>query len=139
MYLVMVESPFAPRPRPDESRADALERNLKYARQCLSDSLRRGEAPFASHLLYPQVLDDEHPDEREKGIKCGYAWLEEADLVAFYVDLGWSTGMLRAFKVARIYSKKTEIRSLRADLNQEEAHVPEFDDYRRDDSGNPSL
>lgn len=34
------------------------ERNTAYARLALRDSLKRGEIPFASHLLYPQTLDD---------------------------------------------------------------------------------
>ena len=39
MKLVIVESPFA----------GDTERNIRYARACLADCLRRGEAPFASH------------------------------------------------------------------------------------------
>jgi hypothetical protein len=35
-----------------------LRRNIRYAQLCVLDCLQRGEAPFASHLLYTQVLDD---------------------------------------------------------------------------------
>jgi hypothetical protein len=49
--LVIIESPYAGDP----------DGNLAYARAALADSLARGEAPFASHLLYPQVLDDMIP------------------------------------------------------------------------------
>ena len=41
-----------------------------YARACVRDSLLRGEAPIASHLLYtqPGVLRDNVAGEREQGI-----------------------------------------------------------------------
>jgi hypothetical protein len=57
MKLVILESPFA----------GDVERNTLYARHALKDSLMRGEAPIASHLLYPQVLDDLIPSERQLG------------------------------------------------------------------------
>ena len=41
MRLVIVESPYA----------GDVEANEEYARQCVRDSLMRGEAPIASHLL----------------------------------------------------------------------------------------
>ena len=50
MKKVIIESPFA----------GDTETNIKYARECLRDSIFRGEAPLASHVLYTQdgVLDD---------------------------------------------------------------------------------
>ncbi len=85
--LVLIESPFA----------GDTKRNTRYARLCLEDSLYRDEAPFASHLLYPQVLteaeDDSDPQERALGIRAGIAWGQKADLVAVYTDLGITEGM----------------------------------------------
>ncbi len=85
MKLVVVESPYA----------GDVARNLRYLRAALADSLRRGEAPFASHAIYPQpgVLDDGKPEERAKGIAAGFAWAALARVRVFYVDLGWSGGM----------------------------------------------
>lgn len=70
-------------------------RNKRYARACLKDSLRLGEAPFASHLLYtqPGVLDDNKPGERLLGIHAGFAWAEGVKLVAVYIDRGISSAM----------------------------------------------
>ena len=50
MKLVIIESPYA----------GDIEKNVAYARDCVRDSLMRGEAPYASHLLYtqPNILDD---------------------------------------------------------------------------------
>lgn len=86
--LVILESPYA----------GNVDRNVAYARAAMADCLRRGEAPIASHLLYtqPGVLDDDIPGERALGIEAGLAWGRVADAAVFYVDLGWSTGMLAA-------------------------------------------
>lgn len=66
--LVIVESPFAA-----ESEAGIAE-NIDYARTCLRDALQRGEAPYASHLLYtqPGVLNDRDPEERRVGMRAGF-------------------------------------------------------------------
>ena len=97
MKRVILESPYA----------GDIQRNIKYARECLKDSLNRGEAPIASHLLYTQkdVLDDNIPEERQLGIEAGLAWKKVADLHVFYVDFGMSKGM----KYAREYAKSQNI------------------------------
>jgi hypothetical protein len=88
MRLVIVESPYA----------GDVEANVAYARACLRDCLERGEAPIASHLLYtqPGVLDDGVFEQREHGIKAGLAWGAVAFAAVFYVDRGWSNGMIQA-------------------------------------------
>ena len=91
MKLVIVESPYA----------GDIDANTTYARLCVRDSLERGEAPIASHLLYPQpgILREDIPEERAWGIQAGLAWRKVAELSAFYVDRGWSRGMEAALKV----------------------------------------
>ena len=83
--LVILESPYA----------GNVEVNIKYARQCVRDSLMRGEAPIASHLLYTQegILDDNVPVERAIGIDAGLAWRRVAEASVVYIDLGISSGM----------------------------------------------
>lgn len=85
MHRVIIESPFA----------GDTETNIRYARACVRDSLDRGEAPYASHLLYtqPGVLDDTNPDEREWGINAGFQWRAAAHYTVVYTDLGISRGM----------------------------------------------
>lgn len=80
---VVIESPY---------KGD-IKLNEGYARLAMLDSVMRGEAPFASHLLYTQILDDTIEEERNLGIELGFAWLQSANLVAFYIDLGMSPGM----------------------------------------------
>lgn len=92
MFRVILESPFA----------GDVDTNVKYARRCISDCLKRGEAPFASHLLYTQegVLDDDIPEERELGIQAGFEWRDTADYTVVYIDYGISKGMLYGIKDA---------------------------------------
>lgn len=71
-----------------------VERNLRYARACLLDSLSRHESPFMPHLIYPQVLDDTNLDHRTQGIIAGLSWVEASEKFIMYVDLGKSAGML---------------------------------------------
>lgn len=95
MRLVILESPFAGKGATPEERAVATAENLRYLRACLADSLRRGEAPFASHGLYtqPGVLDDTDPAERAHGIAAGFAWRPPAHATVVYTDRGMSSGM----------------------------------------------
>lgn len=75
----------------------------------------RGESPYASHLLYTQCLDDLKPDERKLGIEAGFMWRNVAEVTAFYVDLGYSNGMLmglhdcinkrKPYEIRKIYEK----------------------------------
>ena len=104
MKLVIIESPFA----------EDVETNVRYARACVRDSLKRGEAPIASHLLYtqPGVLDDLVPAERQWGIDAGHEWMRVADLVAVYLDHGISRGMLLGIDRARVMEIPIEHRYL---------------------------
>jgi hypothetical protein len=92
--LVILESPYA------ATETHTVDDHLAYARACMHDSLERGEAPIASHLLYtqPGVLDDSVPWQRVIGIEAGLAWRYAADLHVFYIDLGWSKGMKQALE-----------------------------------------
>lgn len=92
MKLVIIESPYA----------GDVKSNVRYARACLKDSLSRGEAPLASHLLYtqPGVLKDKIPGERTKGIDAGHAWLSKTQLLAVYMDRGISPGMKKGIALA---------------------------------------
>lgn len=104
MRRVIIESPFA----------GDVEANIAYARRAVNDCLSRSESPIASHLLFtqPGVLNDEVPEERERGIAAGLAWLPVADAVVAYVDRGISTGMHAAIAAAQKAGKPVEVRHL---------------------------
>lgn len=97
MIRVILESPLA----------GEVERNIDYARKAVRDSLSRGEAPIASHLLYTQkgILNDDIESERKWGIDAGLAWKNVADKHVFYIDYGMSGGM----KYAEAYATKNNI------------------------------
>ncbi|MEM9194313.1 MAG: hypothetical protein AAGF12_34370 [Myxococcota bacterium] len=86
MRLVVLESPYA----------GDVAKNVAYARMCVLDCLRRGEAPIASHLLFPAILGDCEPQRRRLGIAAGLAWVKVAHAQVFYQDLGVSPGMRAA-------------------------------------------
>lgn len=107
MRLVILESPYR----------GNIERNIAYGLLCVRDSILRGESPYASHLIIPGALDDEDSGERDLGIRCGYAWWRAASLVAFYTDIGWSDGMLKAYKRVKTTGIKWEERSIANNQN----------------------
>jgi len=104
MKRVILESPYA----------GDVERNIKYARECVRHSLARGEAPIASHLLYTQkgILNDEQEDERALGIDAGLAWKEVAEGQMFYIDFGISRGMQYAIDYATKNNIEIEYRKI---------------------------
>lgn len=104
MKRVIIESPYA----------GHVDRNVAYARKAMRDSLERGEAPIASHLLYtqPGILRDDDLSEREWGIKAGLAWRSVADLTVFYTDLGWSPGMTKALELCMDERRVFEVRNI---------------------------
>lgn len=109
MKRVVIESPY------NAPTSEDIARNVEYARACVRDSLMRGEAPIASHLLHtqPGILEDQTPSERAMGIEAGLAWTTVADLVVVYADLGISAGMLEGIKRATRDQIGVEYRRLR--------------------------
>ena len=104
MKLVILESPFA----------GNIRENVLYARACVRDSLKRGEAPIASHLLYTQVgiLNDTIPEERELGIAAGLAWKRVAEASVIYTDRGITNGMKAGIKTAEEAGIPVEYREI---------------------------
>ena len=104
MRRVILESPYA----------GDVGANVAYARECVRDSLQRGEAPIASHLLYtqPGILQDGVLEERKWGIDAGLAWGAVADATVVYVDKGTSTGMQYGIDRAEKEGRTVEYRTL---------------------------
>lgn len=104
MKRVIIESPYA----------GDISVNVKYARAAMRHSLSMGEAPIASHLLYtqPDILRDEIQEEREWGIKAGFAWSDAAEAHIFYVDFGMSNGMRAALQYCIDNNRPYEYRKI---------------------------
>ena len=93
--FVDLESPF----RGDEA-------YIEYARRAMFDSISRLEVPFASHLLYTQVLDDSDAYERDLGICLGKRWAKFCKASVFYLDYGWSDGMRLGRRIAKAHGRE---------------------------------
>ena len=115
MKLVVIESPYA----------GDVEANVAYAKRCVLDCLRRGEAPYASHLFFtqPGLLDDLVPEERKLGIEAGFAWGRAAKIVAIYVDRGISGGMKQGIASASARGAHIEVRALDRDVSKDDLMV----------------
>lgn len=109
MRRVILESPFA---------GDYIT-HVAYGQRAMADALFRGEAPLASHLLYPMVLRDGDPEERAKGIAAGHAWVPVADLMVVYADYGVSPGMAAGVACAEVHKIPVEYRYIGANAKEE--------------------
>src|SRR5664279_6597399 len=68
--------------------AGDVEGNTERAQWLCREAIKDGCAPYAPHLLYPQIIDD-----RQAGITCGLAYLGLCDELWVYANNGISPGM----------------------------------------------
>lgn len=127
---VIIESPFA-----------GGFANVKYSRECIRDCLDRGESPFASHLLYTQkgILDDTRPEERKRGIDAAVGWLEVADYVAVYMDLGVTPGMVIGVCRAAAIRKPLRLRWIRDEHREQVIDYESYQNPRIDSAVNAII
>ena len=90
MKLIYVASPY---------KGD-IEKNKEYAKEACRYVLNQGNAFFCPHLLYPQVLDDNHPEERRLGINIGKEFLAKCDELWAFGD-HISQGMFEEIEFSR--------------------------------------
>lgn len=76
MKLIYVASPYA----------GDIEKNTEFAKQACRHVLNEGHVFFAPHLLYPSILDDSQPQERQLGIEMGLSMLKHCDELWCYGD-----------------------------------------------------
>ena len=67
--LIYIASPYA----------GDIETNTAFAKKACRYAIHQGHTPIAVHLLYPQMLDDAEPTEREIGLRLGHRVLEVCD------------------------------------------------------------
>lgn len=67
--LIYIASPYA----------GDVEANVAFAKLACRYAISQGHTPIAVHLLYPQMLDDGDPAERELGLRLGHRILEICD------------------------------------------------------------
>ena len=69
MKLIYMASPYA----------GDIEKNTEFAKRACRHVMNEGHAFFAPHLLYPQLLNDANPQERQTGLAMGLAVLPRCD------------------------------------------------------------
>ena len=89
MKLIYVASPYA----------GDIQRNTEFAKKACRHVMSEGHAFFAPHLLYPQLLDDNRPQEREQGIEMGITMLYRCDELWCYGEC-ISQGMVQEIATA---------------------------------------
>jgi hypothetical protein len=62
--------------------------------------------------MYTQCLDDNIPEQRELGIKAGFAWRHVAKKTVVYQDLGISKGMEHGITHSKVLHIPIEYRSI---------------------------
>lgn len=67
--LIYIASPYA----------GDIEKNVAFAQRACRYAIHQGYIPIAVHLLYPQMLDDGEPAERELGLQLGQQLLRRCD------------------------------------------------------------
>jgi hypothetical protein len=103
MTPVQLESPYA----------GHVHRNKAYLQLCIRDCFERGEAPFASHQLYVDALDDDIAIERKQGIEAGLIWGKFAERTVVYTDFGISSGMKHGILAAEKLRRPCIFRTLK--------------------------
>ena len=87
--------------------AGDVENNVKAAIRYCRFAINKKKMPIAAHLLYPQIVDDNDPNEREIGTMYGLALLALCDEVwCFGKPL--SAGMEQEIKEAKRLGKPSK-------------------------------
>ncbi|HEX3029093.1 MAG TPA: DUF4406 domain-containing protein [Clostridia bacterium] len=90
MKIIYIASPYA----------GDVKNNIEFAIEACQYVITTGNAFFCPHLLYPQVLDDNEPEERKLGLNMGKQLLLKCDeLWAFGNRI--SQGMFEEIEFAR--------------------------------------
>ena len=88
--LIYIASPYA----------GEIEKNVAFAKSACRFAIDQGYIPIAVHLLYPQMLDDSEPAEREIGLRLGHGVLERCDEL-WMCGNRTSQGMAAELEIAR--------------------------------------
>ncbi len=84
--------------------AGDVDANVKAAIGYCRRVIDEGHMPIASHLLYPQILNDKVPEERELGLMFGLALLRACDEVWMFGEV--SPGVAQEIEEAKRLNKR---------------------------------
>lgn len=69
-------------------------RNIAYAKHITRVALELGYTPIATHLYLPQILNDDIPAQRRRGLNAGKEILKTCDTMIIGIKYGLSAGMI---------------------------------------------
>ena len=95
--LIYIASPYA----------GDVEKNIEFARAACRYCIEWGHTPIAVHLLYPQILNDSDPAQRETGLALGRNILERCDAV-WMCGNETSPGMKAELELAKELNKPVQ-------------------------------
>lgn len=75
-------------------------RNIAYARRITRVALELGYTPIATHLYLPQILNDDIPAQRRRGLKAGKDIISTCGTIIIGTKYGISEGMEAEIKAA---------------------------------------
>lgn len=85
--------------------AGNVKKNVEDAKRYCKLAIRAGRIPIASHLLYPQILDDKDPEQRKLGLLFGQALLAICDEI-WVCGTEYSSGMQAEIAEAKRLNKQ---------------------------------
>lgn len=83
-----------------------IRRNKEYARKLTKAALNSGFAPVTVHLYLTEVLDEEKPQERSRGMAAGRDILAQCSYILLGTDYGFSEGMKEEITLAAMNGLK---------------------------------
>jgi hypothetical protein len=79
--------------------AGDIDMNVRRARRFCAFAVDTGYTPLAPHLFFPQFLDEDDPDQRERGICMGLGFLPDCQEIWVFGER-ISAGMNREIALA---------------------------------------
>lgn len=103
--LVVIESPYAREKVHD----------IAYAKQCMKDSLARGEYPLSNCLLYTEhgILNLLNATDRYTEIASALGWMTVADRLVVYLDHGLTPIMEASIRHANAHRIPVDYRRIK--------------------------
>lgn len=77
-----------------------IERNTEYAKELTRIALDCGYTPITPHLYLTQVLNEEDPEQRKRGMAAGEELLRNCKYIFIGSKYGLSEGMLSEIQIA---------------------------------------
>lgn len=83
-----------------------VKRNKEYARELTKAAIESGFAPVTVHLYLTEVLDDNEPQERSRGMAAGQDILKQCSFILVGDRYGISEGMKEEITLAAVKGLK---------------------------------